>query len=234
MTVTVIEPDLEREGDADLGLRERKRLATKNAIQLAALELAQERGIDQVTVDEISHAANISPRTFFNYFRSKDAAIIGQFTAELEDDLVERFVNAGSTESIFRGLGRLVLAVFDGQEINGERNADQWVADVRRVHSLRRCVLKDNPQLFAEHLASMRSLEDLLASIIERRLTVDEPDLAHKPDALQRKARLLTFLSLSVMRHAWWSWADQGGVNSLNECLIQSFADVYDLTRANL
>ncbi|TFD66724.1 TetR/AcrR family transcriptional regulator [Cryobacterium ruanii] len=52
------------------GLRERKRLATRRAIQHAVLTLARERGIDHVTVEDVSRIANMSPRTVFNYFPS--------------------------------------------------------------------------------------------------------------------------------------------------------------------
>ena len=54
--------------DEGVGLRERKRRATSRSIQFTVLELAAERGLEQVTVDEISRIANISPRTFFNNF----------------------------------------------------------------------------------------------------------------------------------------------------------------------
>lgn len=55
--------------------RERRKLATRRAIQLAALRLAVERGPEHVTVQAISDAADIAPRTFFTYFSSRDEAL---------------------------------------------------------------------------------------------------------------------------------------------------------------
>ena len=57
------------------GLRERKKLATKQALAFAAVQLAAEHGLQNVRVQDIADAVNVSSRTFTNYFSSKDAAM---------------------------------------------------------------------------------------------------------------------------------------------------------------
>ena len=66
--------DPPRSGEG-IGHRERRKRETRAALIEAALRLAAEYGADLVTVDQISTAANVSPRTFFNYFSSKEEAL---------------------------------------------------------------------------------------------------------------------------------------------------------------
>ena len=66
------------------GLRERKKQATRKTLREAALRLALERGPDNVRVDDIAEAAGVSPRTYNNYFSSREQAIVAAVTAERE------------------------------------------------------------------------------------------------------------------------------------------------------
>ncbi|WP_346102065.1 TetR/AcrR family transcriptional regulator, partial [Nonomuraea maheshkhaliensis] len=66
------------------GLRERKKQATREALRVAALRLALEQGPENVRVDDIAEAAGVSPRTYNNYFSSREQAIVAAVTADRE------------------------------------------------------------------------------------------------------------------------------------------------------
>ncbi|WP_426592660.1 TetR/AcrR family transcriptional regulator [Cellulomonas sp. McL0617] len=61
----------------DEGRRERKKRVTTEAIEQAAIDLALEVGLRETTVEAISERADVTSRTFFNYFASKEDAVLG-------------------------------------------------------------------------------------------------------------------------------------------------------------
>ncbi|GAA3885287.1 TetR/AcrR family transcriptional regulator [Leifsonia kafniensis] len=74
--------------DEHVGLRDRKRRETRARLEDAAVTLVLRDGLEHTTVDAISEMADVSPRTFFNYFESKDAAILGVHQIDFTDDMV--------------------------------------------------------------------------------------------------------------------------------------------------
>ena len=67
------------------GLRERKKARTRSGISAAAIALFLERGYDQVSVAEVAEAAEVSKRTLFAYFPTKDDLVLHRF-ADHEDE----------------------------------------------------------------------------------------------------------------------------------------------------
>jgi AcrR family transcriptional regulator len=146
-------------------LRDRKKRRTRATLERAALRLAAERGYDHVTVEEIAAEADVSVRTFFNYFASKDDAIIGA-DPELGPRMAERIVAAADGVTPFEAYRQSVLAEIT-DELNNAR--DLWL--------LRREVLMQRPDLLVRAFASSAESERLLASAVGRRAGLPESHL---------------------------------------------------------
>ena len=97
------------------GLRERKKAETRAAISQAVMGLAVERGLDAMTSDDIAAAANVSVRTFHNYFGSKEEALTAAWRSEFQvhvDALRDRPADEPilvSLEHVFAGIAAAVL-----------------------------------------------------------------------------------------------------------------------------
>jgi AcrR family transcriptional regulator len=63
------------EAEAPEGRRERKRRQTRERIEQAAMALFLERGFDATTIEDITEAADVSKRSFFDYFPSKEDVV---------------------------------------------------------------------------------------------------------------------------------------------------------------
>ncbi|MCU1445177.1 TetR/AcrR family transcriptional regulator [Cryobacterium sp.] len=202
----------------ELGLRERKRLATRREIQRAVLTLCAQRGIDKVTVEEISRFAEISPRTFFNYFASKDSALVGdELELACESD-IQRFIAGGPDGDVLVDLATLIGLSL--QNTDGDRE----------IHELRRALMKDNSHLFTMRMATLRDFEAGLQAIVERRFAADDPRLAVNPQVLSQRALLFTLVAMAATRHAWRCWAEADDCSPLSAWVAKSFRELYTVT----
>lgn len=101
------------------GLRLRKKRATENAIETAAVDLALELGIDKVTVEMICERADISRSTFFNYFAGRDYAIVGRAIESLQGEAAAAVLSA-TPDDLVRGVIHLIFASIGHQNVNTE------------------------------------------------------------------------------------------------------------------
>ena len=203
------------------GVRERKRIATRNAIERAVLTLSLDRGFDGVTVEEISHVAGVSPRTFLNYFPTKEAAVIGDVPEMPRGEAIERFVADEPGRPLLDGIRDLLLSTVDG-------TPNPEAAD---IETMRRRLMRQEPYLVTLRLASMKELEREIVSVVERRLTREDPTLTEDAERLHSRARLVAFVGFAGVRHAWACWAEAGGHGALADRIMESFAELHQLVR---
>lgn len=135
------------------GLRERKKLQTRRAIHGAAVALVLEQGLDATTIEQICEAADVSPRTFFNYFPSKSAAVLALPEAVVTEAAADRF--RASTGPLVAELAELVGSEFAVGD-----------PDRRRVKAL----LVDHPELRQPFQQWMGGLRERIVALAEERL----------------------------------------------------------------
>ncbi len=93
-----------------VGLRERKKARTRTAISQAVLHLALARGLEAVTVEDIAAAADVSVRTYHNYFGSKEDALVAAWQSEFEVH-VETLRSRPRDEPILESLEHMLVGI---------------------------------------------------------------------------------------------------------------------------
>ena len=129
------------------GRRQRKRDRTRNALMQAALRLFGARGYDATTIEDITAAADVAPRTFFHYFASKDDILFGGHE-DRREALIERFRREVEHQSVPEALRAALLTIVDAFE----EDPDFFLARARlytKEQPLRSAVLRVNEAMVA-------------------------------------------------------------------------------------
>jgi AcrR family transcriptional regulator len=143
-----------------VGLRERKKQKTRETIINVALELFAEKGYEHTTIAEIAEAAEVSPRTIFAYFPSKEDILFCDMPAAYE-----RF--AGALRERAEGVTTLdVVREFLMSSLNPDR-----------TQLLRKQILATEETLQVNRRARFASFEQLLVEAIAEDLGADPDDI---------------------------------------------------------
>ncbi|WP_121710977.1 TetR family transcriptional regulator [Streptomyces sp. E5N91] len=148
------------------GLRELKKQRTRDLLLRSALELFTERGYEETTVDDIAEAADVSQRTFFRYFASKEDAAF--FVARLAESHFVRAVLARPPEEA--PLDALRRALAESWSTIGEA-VEQLVPLELHMRFYR--VIESTPALLAAHLRRATELEEEIARVVAVREGLD-------------------------------------------------------------
>ncbi len=136
------------------GLRERKKLAVRRALGSAAVRLAMERGLENVTIEDITAEADVSVRTFGNYFSSKYEAICALGTDRARRIGAELLARPAG-EPLWQALVNAVLAHYEGAD---QAPDAEWLARLKLVlHS---------PAIRGEYLKVNSGMQEALAEAI--------------------------------------------------------------------
>jgi len=146
------------ERDQPAGLRERKKIATRKALGVAAMQLVIERGVDNVLVEDIAEAAGVSTRTFNNYFSSKYEAICA-----LGFDRAMRIGTAlrerPPEEDLWRAITQAVMSEYGAADHPLD---PEWMSGIRLVTG--------TPALRGEYLKVQAMIQYSLAEAITIRI----------------------------------------------------------------
>lgn len=139
-----------------LGLRERKKLQTRNNILEVAWRLFEEKGFDNVKVAEIADEANISVKTLFTYFNSKESIIFAGEN-ELIDAIKSAFENRKENESLIEVERKLIDSLLDEEDNNSVFESNTLIEIVSKT-----------PSITSHLLIMWKTYEDELSSILKK------------------------------------------------------------------
>lgn len=187
---------------AAVGRRDRKKLQTREALREAALRLAVERGYDQLTVEAITEAADVSLRTFFNHFSSKDEALLSP-APEAGQQLAELLAGRPPGEPLMVGLRAAIL------ELTGS------FTDQAALWEARRALLEANPQLWPRMITGFAAFERSLTEAIAARA-----DAASHAELYPGVAAAAV---IGAVRVAVAHWRAADGTGAISDLLTQAF-----------
>jgi AcrR family transcriptional regulator len=183
------------------GLRERKKRRTRDALVGAAWDLFDTRGYERTTVREITDAVEVSERTFFRYFASKEDLVLSPLTAA-SDAFIDQLRNRPSEERPVDALRNALHAAADLLEPGLLESQTDWETHSRAVK-----LIESTPHLLAAHLMIGQRLTEALVEVIAEREGVDP--------VTDRRPRIIAAVFCALMTTAGHVWRGDGGIETL-------------------
>ena len=147
-------------------------------------------GLDQATIAAIAAEAGVSTRTFFNYFASKEDAVVGIAEQELDEEAIAGFLVAPSdgaelAEQVARLLHAAYLLTFNDDE----------------VASLRRRIFAAHPSLLGRQFEKNRRLEAQVAEVVATRIRQHDLEF-DSPESPEAIAEMIVLVCSAPLRAA--------------------------------
>jgi AcrR family transcriptional regulator len=187
------------------GLRERKKARTREALQEAAMERFARQGFDGTTVEEIAEACEVSPRTFFRYFPTKEDVLFADGEARRER-LLEVIAARPVDEPAF-------VALTEGMRTLADGYRDDRDALVNRFR-----IVASSPHLQAYKAEHQHGWEAAVVDVLERRAQ------AHHEAITRDELQLVTAVGTAALRVALDAWVADPAAPDLGVLIDDAFA----------
>lgn len=198
----------ERGETAGIGRRERKKRQTREALERAALHLFREKGYDHTTIRDITEEVDVSQRTFFRYFPSKEAVLFGNWDESLE--LLRRLIlERPGEEPVFVTLYQAALKLAEA-----DRENEEWLVMVKELAERSRRIGE------FERNVIYPGFERVVAEALAERMGVD-PEKDPRP-------RMLAAVSVAAWTTARRIWMESGGKESISGILSSTFGSLLE------
>lgn len=196
-----------------LGLRERKKLRTRETIARVALELFAERGFQETTIREIAERADVAPRTVSMYFPVKEELVFTDHGV-LFDELERRLESRSADETAADALRAWIVAVLadDQAELDKTRCQRQIIESDHALRTYERGLTERAEQLIAAAVATDLGLptDDLvprmvgaatmaaLDALADDAVDADLPPAEYRRRALELVDQAMTFIGAGI------------------------------------
>jgi AcrR family transcriptional regulator len=187
---------------ATLGRRERKKLRTRQALAATALRLFAERGFEETTIEDITEAVDVSRRTFFRHFDSKEEVALPD-KSELLGRLRQALAEHPASEPPLTSAREAILAL-----------AGALSEDSMDVVVLRARLLTTEPSLRGRSLERQSVWEDVIAEALATRWRVDP--------ATDLRSRLVATTAVAALRAAFMVWVARGAAGDFRQAAAQA------------
>jgi AcrR family transcriptional regulator len=188
-----------------VGLRERKKARTREALQEAAMDLFTRHGFDGTTVEEIAEACEVSPRTFFRYFPTKEDVLFADADTR-RDRLLAVLAEQPAEAPTFAALEAAMRALALDYR------------DDRAALVARSKVVGGSPQLQAYKAEHQHGWEAVVVDALERR------SRDHGRPVSREELQLLAAVATAAMRVSLDVWVADADGPELDVLLERAFA----------
>ena len=177
-------------GASPPSLRERKKAKTRKVLADTATELFAEQGFDHTTVEAIAEACDVSPRTFFRYFSSKEDVLFAAGDERLRQ-LLDAIASRPSGEAPLRSMREAALSL-----------VPEYTSDRAQLITRKR-IIAETQSLRSRGLERQLGWEDAVTDALGQRITDAGPATI--------ELRLVAGVTTATLRAALHTWLEAGG-----------------------